>query len=301
MLRVHPDSRYADVMERALHNGVLAGISLDGMHFFYVNPLEVVPALSAERHDTMHALPERPGWFSCACCPTNVVRMLLSLGQYPFQVDADRLYIHSYANCTADVVMDGQPVHVKVSGNYPWEGQVEIRPGVGRYTLMLRIPDWSPQYHLSIDGTDISEKPVDGYLRLERAWTGSEHITLTLDMTPRRIYANPLLRAASGQVAVAAGPLVYCLEEVDNGPALQTLLLPDDVALTKEPGPDGLGGIVALHAGGLREQAAENMPLYSGARPVHEPTELVFVPYYAWANRGANEMRVWVRSGGPEN
>ncbi len=296
MLGIRPDSRYADALERALYNGALAGISLDGLHFFYVNPLEVVPELCEERADTAHVLPVRPSWFSCACCPTNVVRLMLSLGQYLFQAEAGRIYVHTYAACSAEVPMGDGTVRLKVSGSYPWDGAVRLYPGEGAYALMLRIPGWAEGYTVRVGGEAVGGTLEDGYFRLERAWKGVECVELDLPMRPRRVYANPLLRADNGQVAVTCGPLVYCLEGADNGAALGALILPEGAELVRRERPDKLGGIVEICARGARERADADMPLYAYDRPGRDPAELVWIPYFAWANRGINEMRVWIRN-----
>ncbi len=230
MLGIRPDSRYADALERALYNGALAGISLDGLHFFYVNPLEVVPELCEERADTAHVLPVRPSWFSCACCPTNVVRLMLSLGQYLFQAEAGRIYVHTYAACSAEVPMGDGTVRLKVSGSYPWDGAVRLYPGEGAYALMLRIPGWAEGYTVRVGGEAVGGTLEDGYFRLERAWKGVECVELDLPMRPRRVYANPLLRADNGQVAVTCGPLVYCLEAPQRA-SLGALILPEGAEL----------------------------------------------------------------------
>jgi DUF1680 family protein len=297
MLRLSPDGKYADVMERALYNTCLAGMALDGQHFFYVNPLEVVPEASAHRQDTRHVLPERPRWFKCACCPPNLMRLVLSLGKYAFGGNGDTAFVHLYVSGEAKVPLEGREVPLSVETGYPLDGVVHIRPGEGRYTLALRIPKWSEEdYSICVNGSPANFDYRTGYAYLDRVWKPGDEVTLKLLVAPRITYANPLLRAANGCVAVERGPLVYCLEEADNGKNLNALILPDQASLREEARPELLGGIVRIDSEGYLETCDPHRPLYSPERSDRSPHSLVFIPYYAWANRGPNEMRVWVRS-----
>ena len=298
MLDLQPSGRYADAMERALYNTCLAGMSLDGQHFFYVNPLEVFPDDCRRRADLSHVLPVRPRWFKCACCPPNLVRLLLSLGKYAYGSLKDTVYVHLYINGSAAVHYAGGVARIRVNTAYPHDGAIEIVPSAGEYTLALRIPAWAEsQWELSAkDVQEVQGIMHDGYLLVRRRWTGAERLMLTLPVHPRRTYANSRLRAVNGKVCIERGPLVYCLEQADNGPNLGALILPDEAPIHDSVDTETLDGTVAVTAEGLRESDEEAEPLYSASRAPKRTQQLTFIPYYVWANRGENEMRVWVRS-----
>ncbi|MDR1570247.1 MAG: glycoside hydrolase family 127 protein [Oscillospiraceae bacterium] len=300
LLRTRPEGRFADAMERALYNTCLAGVALDGEHFFYVNPLEVWPQVVRDRRDAAHVLAIRPGWFSCACCPPNLVRLLLSLGKYAYGAQGSSIYCHLYINGRAtlklpDSTTDLSSVTLSVETDYPYGDTIVIRPSAGTYALMLRIPEWSAKrYSITVNQREVDARAENGYACIKREFADGDTIRLKLDLSPRRTYANPCLRDANGKVAVERGPLVYCLEEADNGEGLNRKILPDNVELVAVDMPDKLGGIVGITAKGLCELPGST--LYGGSRPELAPCELGFIPYYTWANRGENEMRVWVRS-----
>ena len=292
--QIEPSGRYADIMERTLYNGCMAGMSLDGSRFFYVNPLEVDPQASKLDPEKRHVLPERPPWFGCACCPPNLARLLLSLGTYQYGIRGQDVYVQLYFQGQATLPVNGQDVRLSIMTEYPRDGRIRIHAGQGTYRLHLRIPAWCEGYTV-LRGGEATNVPVkDGYITLEGPFDG-ETITLELSMTPQRNYAHPKVRAVAGCTAITYGPLVYCLEGIDNGDQLQTLLLPDTAALSAHAEADLLGGVVVVTAPGLRE-TADTEALYRRTPPTTEPVALTFVPYAAWANRGENEMRVWVRT-----
>ena len=294
MLRLETRGEYADVMERALYNGVLSGMQLDGTRFFYVNPLEVVPEACAKDHNKRHVKPERQKWFGCACCPPNIIRLLMSLEDYVCDVREDGLFIHLYAG--GGIRLEG--LDLRVETRYPWEGGVRLSvaaaDGAAR-TIALRIPGWCGKWTLRVNGAHADEAPVDGYVRLTRNWREGDAIELDLSLPVRVIRACSRVREDAGRAALQRGPLVYCLEEADNGPMLHAVRLaqPLDALVRWEPGL--LGGVAVLDTAGLRERPEpEDAPLYTQAPAETEETRLRWIPYYAWANRGAGEMRVWV-------
>lgn len=296
LLQIEQDSSYADVMERALYNTCLASTSLDGKNFFYVNPLEVNPAVIRQNPGLKHVRPVRPQWFGCACCPPNLARMVASLGKGIYCVKDDTVYFHLYLNSEARLTVRGVPVALRVETNYPSEMRIRIHPSAGSYTMALRIPDWSrEQWKVTVDGKAVDAEVMNGYALLSGSWSGGETIELALDDRVKRVYADPNVTSDIGKVAVQYGPIVYCLEEADNGSRLQQLYLGSDAGFTKIWKPDKLGGIVELRAPGwrLEEPGQETLYTYEKA-PTFEPCELTFIPYYAWANRGENEMTVWV-------
>lgn len=301
MLQMEADSRFADVMERALYNTVLGGMALDGKHFFYVNPLEVHPKTLAFNHIYDHVKPVRQRWFGCACCPPNIARVLTSLGHYIYTPQPDALYVHLYVGNEMAVPVGDKTLGLKISGNYPWHEQVDITvtsPESVQHTLALRLPDWCASPRVMLNGEPCEGEIRKGYLHIKRSWQEGDRIALTLPMPVRRVYGNPLLRHVAGKVAVQRGPLVYCLEEADNGAELHNLVLPDDSEFTLIQGKGIFAHKVLIQAEGLRMMAdeAEEQPLYYYDKPPVSaaPQKLIFIPWFSWANRGEGEMRIWV-------
>lgn len=303
MLRLEPKAEYADVLERALYNTVLAGMSRDGQHFFYVNPLEVWPEASRHNPGKHHVKPVRQGWFACACCPPNVARLLASLGEYVYTQTADTLYTHLYIGGTAEVRLAGSNVTVTQESGLPWSGQVAIRletksPAV--FTLALRIPDWTDGFRLTVNGVPANPSDSflrDGYVHLARAWQSGDRVQLELPMDIRLVRAHPQVRANAGKVALVRGPLVYALEGIDHeGGPLAALVLDKSIPLAARFDPELLGGAVVIEGGALREQEDgwEDV-LYSAASKSAVPVPLRAIPYYLWGNRGEGEMTVWFR------
>jgi DUF1680 family protein len=304
MLGLDPDARYADVMERALYNGVLSGVSLDGRRFFYENPLAVYPE-STRYHGMNHGTGgvERLEWFGCACCPPNVARVLASLPGYAYSESRSTAFVHLYAAGCAELELDGRLVGLTVRTRYPWDGKVRLtvepeRPL--RFTLALRVPGWCTGPLLRVNGEAVAPAGVvrKGYARLLRRWERGDRVELSLPMPVRRIEANPRVRMDCGRVALQRGPLVYCLEEVDNGPQLSGISLPRGARLKGEHRPDLLGGVTVV-TGAARRLAASGWgtELYRPARRSGRAVRMTAVPYYAWCNRRPGEMLVWVREG----
>jgi len=289
LLAREPDGRYADVMEKALYNACLASMGQDGKHFFYVNPLEVVPEASRGDPGKRHVLPVRPGWFACACCPPNLVRLLSSLGAYQYSVSGRNVYAHLYLSGRTTLRVDGRAVTLETETDYPLDGRIRIRAGEGDYALRLHLPAWCGESRLLINGNSVEAALENGYLVLPGPFHG-DTVELTLSMPAYRCYADARVREDIGKVCVMRGPLVYCLEEADNGPGLHLLALPAGAPLAC--GADG-----AVTAPGVR-LTPEGDALYAQAPPWRRTDALLtFLPYYRWANRGENEMTVWVREG----
>ncbi len=293
MLDIRPSGRYADVMERALYNGVISGIQLDGKKFFYVNPLEVNPGVSGELYGYRHVLPERPGWYECACCPPNVARLLTSLGRYAWSENDDTIWSHLYVGGTADL----EAAELNVQSDYPWEGHVKYsveQVKKPEFTLAVRIPSWVKDAVITVNGKKTAAHSSEGYVYLKQDWQAGDQIEITFEMKVRRLYANTAVRADAGCVALMRGPFVYCFEEVDNGGQLQALRIPEDAQITAGAyRADLLSGIVPLEADGLRVENRQES-LYSEERGRAVPQKLQAVPYYAWGNRGLNQMRIWM-------
>lgn len=287
---------YADVMERALHNNVLAGLALDGRTYFYVNPLEVVPSVAKRRHECHLVKTQRVPWFGCACCPPNLARLLASLGAYAFSQTADGLAVHLYAGGELSFTTGAVPVRLSVMTEYPWKERVELIVGPAtatEFTLHLRLPGWCRAPRLSLNGSALKPDNVQGYARLRRVWQPGDRIILDLPMPVERVRADSRVATAAGQVALQRGPVVYCIEEKDNGPQLAALSLPRESQLAARFAPDLLGGCMVLEGPALRTES--DGALYSTEPPRQVAVQLRAVPYALWANRGEGEMRVWLR------
>ena len=260
------DGKYVDVLERSLYNGALAGISLEGDRFFYVNPLE-----SEGGH-------HRKAWYGCACCPSQICRFLPSIGNYIYGVSDDAVWVNLYMGNTAEVKLGRRTVTLTQETGYPWSGGVKLTVGTSRPLntgLRLRIPGWCTSYTLAVNGEAV-EAPVDkGYAVISRKWKDGDTVSLDFEMPVRLVDAGPLVKEDLGKRAVQRGPLVYCIEEVDNPEGFDSLRLTEDAQFDAAFDPELLRGVVAITA----ESA--------GGR-------LRFIPYYAWDNREAGRMKVWV-------
>ena len=301
MLEMETDSQYADVMERALYNTVLGGMALDGKHFFYVNPLEVHPKSLKFNHIYDHVKPVRQRWFGCACCPPNIARVLTSLGHYIYTPHDDVLYINLYVGNSVEIPVGNEELRLRISGNYPWQEQVKIvidSSSPVNHTLALRLPDWCDKPQVTLNGAPVTQDVRKGYLHISHLWQEGDTLQLTLPMPVRRIYGNPLVRHQAGQVAVQRGPLVYCLEQADNGEQLHNLQLPRDARFSAVEGKGIFARKILLQAPGYKQTAkdAENQALwhYDRAPSSRQPQVLTFIPWFSWANRGEGEMRIWV-------
>lgn len=290
MANVHGDSRYGDVAELALYNGVLSGLALDGEHYFYVNPLA-----SAGNH-------HRQEWFGCACCPPNIARLIASLGSYAYS-EGDEGWVHLYEPGVAHLEIGGQAVRVEQRTQYPWEGRVEIEVapgGAGSFALNLRLPGWCRGAKASVNGEvlDVAAATGRGYLRLDRQWGDGDTVALDLPMPVERVRAHPAVRMANGKVALQRGPVVYCLEEADNAVTpLSRLVLPRDTVLEARLEPDLLGGIALVEGQAqVRAEGEWGDELYrAGAESATEGCSVRAVPYCVWNNREAGQMLVWLR------
>ena len=232
MLEIQAKAEYADVMELALYNGVLSGMALDGKSFFYVNPLEVLPEACHKDERKFHVKPVRQKWFGCACCPPNLARLLSSIGSYAYTENEDTLFLHLYMGSILEKKIGEKTADIRVESNFPWEGDVKItiRAKNTGLKLALRIPDWCSRYEL--DGFTGGTEEKDGYLYLQKDWGEEEEFTLHFPMEVRLIAAKEAVREDMGKVAVMRGPVVYCLEETDNGKDLQKLLIDPELNVT---------------------------------------------------------------------
>lgn len=288
MFQLKGESRYVDVLETALYNGALSGISLDGTGFFYQNPL-------ASRGGR-----ERHPWFGCACCPPNIARLIGSLGEYIYAQSENDLWVNLYVGGSATAKVAGNvPIKITQETDYPWSGNVKItvdpeRPST--FALNLRIPGWCDSFDVSINGQSYNDKPsLNGYLVINREWRASDTVELKLDMSVERIYAHPNVRDNLGRSALRRGPLMYCFEDIDNTEGtFETLSLVNEATFEAVFENELLGGITALRGTGTVYDVADwNDNLYL-SKPNSKIMGITAIPYYAWCNRGAGQMAVWV-------
>ena len=293
MLGLEIDGRYADQMELQLFNAALAGMQLDGQRYFYVNPLEVNPRVTKLRNDMKHVLVERPKWHACACCPPNLARLITSLGGYLYSEDDGAVYSHMFVGSTAKTAH----AEIALETAYPWKGEAAYTLSAcsGReFALSIHIPAHARNLKICVNGEEIVPELVRGYCAITRVWQEGDKVSVSFAMPPRRIWANPLVRDAAGLVAIARGPIVYCIEGVDNGRDLSCLRLPRESELRELPYDDALlGGVIAIEADAIRQ--TPTTALYQDEAPEGKPVTLRAIPYYAWSNRGENEMRVFIR------
>jgi DUF1680 family protein len=292
MLAISGEAKYADVMERALYNGINSGMSLDGTLYCYRNPL----SSNGEKI--------RNEWYDTDCCPPNLERVLASLPGYFYATSKDGVYVNFYHNSDLDWHLEGgSTLKLSQKTNYPWNGEVVLTVSpeqASEFTLYARIPGWSAASTASVNGSPVNGAVAGQYLAIRRRWNAGDRLELRFDMTPRLLTANPQVIEDNGKVAVQRGPLVYCMEQLDEPAQIGDLLL----ARTKsgfnaEYKANLLGGILVLkHSGEEYKPSLPTEPLYepldkSGARKT-QPVELTFIPYYAWANRERTPMEVWV-------
>jgi DUF1680 family protein len=293
MLLATGEAQFADVLERSLYNGFLSGLSQDGRGFFYVNPLESLGGV------------ERQEWYACACCPPNVMRQMAAVGHYLATVDGQGVQIHQYAAARLAVTMgDGRQAVLNVTTDYPWDGAIQItieETDGAPWLLSLRIPGWCGEATLQVNGRSMTASSQGGsYAQIERAWQPGDVVELHLAMPVRLTRPHPYVDDLRGMVAIERGPLVYCFEGVDQeaGLALRQVSLAREADLQAKWQPDLLGGVVKVSAAGFVADVSNwtdrlYMPAEMADSTVR-PVRLLAVPYFAWANRDAGAMRVWL-------
>ena len=329
MAQLTKNGKYMDTAETALYNTVLAGIAMDGKSFFYVNPLAVWPAVCMSGTSRAHVKPVRQGWFSCACCPPNIARTLASLGEYCFFEDEEGFWVNLFVAGTSCQKIGGTRFTVETETDFPFGGSVrmtlhgeEKEKQEASGTVRIRIPGYVKTFSLLHNGTPVrmdteKEAPLqailkNGYVHLRGSFHDGDVLELGLEIPARFYYANPEVRADAGRAALKKGPLVYCLEQEDNGENLEQLMIDSEAVVEEIQREDILKGTLTLKAKGYRtvlmknevpEKERETNPaeneedvLYSEGKLTRVPAELTFVPYAYWGNRKPGEMIVWVRT-----
>jgi hypothetical protein len=295
MTLLNGDGKYADVVERCMYNGLLSGISLKGDSFFYVNPLGT---RGGQR---------REAWFGCACCPPNLARFLPTVGGLAYATTDNDLYVSHYMGNIGKMAVGKTPVTVTQATNYPWDGRVKLSVSPTRpkaFTLRLRVPGWcqgpttsetlyrikgkpaSGAVTISVNGKAVSPvRIVKGYALVARTWRRGDVVTYDMPMPVRRVHANPKVKYDEGKVALQRGPVVYCVEDVDNAKRARHMVVPANAAITAKARPDLLGGVTVLMGSCISQATMQDAA---------GPAKFTAVPYYAWDNREVGGMALWL-------
>lgn len=296
MFLLYGDAKYIDVLERVIYNGFLSGVSIKGNEFFYQNPLE---------NDGNY---QRSPWFECACCPPNVGRIMASLAGYAYAQKDDDLYVNLFVGSSAIFRTDDNTVCLKQQTRYPWDGNVKITIDTEQskeFTIYVRIPGWAQnkpipsdlyrfsdqskeEVNLKVNGSSVALDIDNGYSRIKRKWEKGDVIELDLPMPVRRVLSHQNVKENAGKAAIQRGPVVYCFEGIDNPQGVANLVLPSGSDLLAEYRADLLNGIVTIKGKG---QIRKSLP---DGKTSLEDIDVVAIPYYAWANRGKNQMAVWL-------
>jgi DUF1680 family protein len=297
------DARYVDVLERALYNGALDGLSLAGDRFFYANPLASLGSSVPEQRAG------RKEWFSTACCPPNIARLVASVGGYIYAVSDRRLWVNLFVSSRTHVKSGTTDLEVRVETRYPWDGTVKVilAPAVPtRHTLYLRIPGWArgtavpgdlyqfvgtdeEAVRLNVNGRPAKFDAENGYAVLSRTWKPGDQVELVLPMPIRKLIARDAVHANSSRVALQRGPLVYCVEGADNAANAWDFIVPQDLQLTAFD-----FSVLDEQVVALRANATALVPTPDGSSVQVAPKTLTAIPYYTWANRSNYDMQVWL-------
>lgn len=305
MFLLHGDAKYIDVLEKTLYNGLISGVSLDGKSFFYTNAMQV-------RDNFFHHDLEtgRSGWFTCSCCPTNLIRLIPSIPGYMYATNNGNLYVNLYISSTASIrIADGSPIQLIQQSNYPWNGAIGIQiipAKSSRFRMLLRIPGWArneaiPGGLYAFQQNDSDDRVVikingkeqkfvidKGYVVINRIWKKGDSIAFVLPMTPRLVIASDSISDDKSKIALQRGPLIYCAEWVDNNHKTSNLIVPAHTLFITKQRPDLLSGVITLEAD------VPGVFLSADGQSVFTKKEhLTLIPYYSWANRGKGEMNIW--------
>lgn len=300
MLAKEPDRIYGDVMERALYNGAICGISLDGKQFFYANHLAVKPEVFENRIiRNPRMFPVRQKWFPVSCCPMNLARLTESIGGYLYTKSEDTIFLHIYTDCEAEIELNGQIVKVIQTTNFPWDDMVKLSifskvPVNGK--IAFRIPGWSKNTKVIVPET-LKDEGIknNGYYYISGTWREKTEILICLDRTPFFIESHPYVRMNAGKVAIQSGPFIYCIEEPDNGKNLETIFIDVNSPLNLVYREDLLGGIAVIETEAYRKSLKQWVnSLYGPISDTWEKIKLCAIPWFCFANRGEGEMLIWM-------
>ncbi|WP_158995992.1 glycoside hydrolase family 127 protein [Mucilaginibacter sp. L196] len=299
MFLLHGDSKYIDLLEKVLYNGLISGVGLDGKSFFYTNAMQVTDGFT---HPALE--PGRSGWFECSCCPTNMVRFLPSLPGYIYAQRENNIYVNLFIAGSADIKLKNKNIKITQVNNYPWNGSLAINvdpESPARFNMLVRIPGWSRSEAIPSDLYNFENKsasniiiklnghPVkyiiqNGYAVINNEWKKGDKIEMNLPMNVKQVIANKALTADIGKVALQRGPIIYCAEWKDNNGKVSNLYIPNNTIFKPEFKADLLNGVMVLKADVMRKDSTSGTV---------EKVSLTAIPYYSWANRGKGEMTVW--------
>ncbi len=284
---LYGDAKYADVMERVIYNGILCTVSMDGRRFFYVNPL----ASRGNHH--------RSPWFDCACCPPNILRFIARIGEFVYAQGEDNIFVNLYVAGRTRFKITGKEIYLTQETDYPWDGKIKMSvdcPDPVSFTLHSRIPAWCHKWNTKLNGKDINNPTLEkGYLTISRKWGKGDELEIFLDMPIERIRSHPNVVSNHGYIALQRGPLVYCIESVDNAENVYFLSLPRESDLKAEFRKDLLAGVTVIRGKArILEFEGFNGDLYSPVSSKIREVEMTAIPYYAWDNRASGEMLVWI-------
>ncbi|QDV86434.1 glycoside hydrolase family 127 protein [Planctomycetes bacterium TBK1r] len=300
MLGIHGESKYADIMELVMFNSGLSGISADGTHYIYSNPLRVIHG-ARDYSALVTETPDRQPYLECFCCPPNLVRTVAQLSGWAYSLSPDGVAVNLYGGNRLDTtLLDGSTLKLTQDTHYPWEGAVKITIQSCKPTpfeIMLRIPDWAEATELRVNGKDVGVTARPGtYAKIKRSWKSGDVIAIDMPMEAKLMVGHPRIEEIRNQAAIKRGPVVYCIESPDlpENTKILDVFLPTDIELKTNDEPTFLGGMTTL-TGNVLLNANPQVALYQNLeKPAWKSVETKFVPYYAWSNRGRSEMSVWL-------
>lgn len=302
MFLLHGDSKYIDVLEKTLYNGLISGVGLDGKSFFYTNAMEIRNSFS---HGDIER--ERSGWFECSCCPTNICRFVPAVPGYMYAQKEDNLFVNLFISSTADVILNNKPVQIIQQNNYPWDGELKFTINTAKanaFKMLIRIPGWTMNSAVPSDlykfQTAVTEKPQikvngeamtyeieNGYAVLNRTWKKNDVLQVNLPMEVKRVTANEKVKNDIGKIALQRGPIMYCAEWADNNGRAANIIIPATAAFTTEFNPAVLNGVMTI------KTASPVLVINNEESVTTEKKAVTLIPYYSWANRGKGEMMLW--------
>jgi len=291
------------VLEKTLYNGLISGVGLDGKSFFYTNAMQV--SNSYTQPDLERG---RSGWFTCSCCPTNVVRLLPSIPGYMYAEDGNNVYINLFISGTGNLVVNNKAVKITQQNNYPWDGGLKftIDPASAvDINLKVRIPGWAQnqampsnlyayeqssaqKIEIKVNGKPVDYQMEKGYAVISKKWKKGDEVTLNLPMNVQRVMASDSLKDDYGKVALQRGPIMYCAEWKDNDGKAANIIVPKDAVFETSFQPSLLNGVMVLKAN------VKSVNIDGTSQNISTATKtMTAIPYYSWANRGEGEMTVW--------
>jgi uncharacterized protein len=299
MLALDLNSKYADIIEKELFNIIIESMALDGKHYFYVNPLEVWPEASEKDPRRKHVKETRQKWFGVSCCPPNVARLLGSLGEYIYTVTDKAVYTHLYIGGHINVNFEDATIKINQSSKLPWKGEASFELEMEKaasFAFAFRVPAWiSGKFKVLVNGKEVQYVVENGYALVERQWNNGDKIEIEMPMAIQLMRASSKVQADAGKVAIQRGPLVYCVEEHDNGKNLSSLLIdPKTEWNEKEEDFQSLGKITTIEANGYKD-TIDHDELYFIFENSLQQMKIKAIPYFVWGNRGIGEMRIWFR------